>query len=370
MPVRLMAPISGLSVTSARPTFAWAPADTPEGALVQVCADPRCARVEAEWQTTEPRTRAPMDLSVGVHFWRVFPVRAGVVDRGDTQVWLFEVSSAPRALPTAVADIDGDGLRDAATVLTTTVDGRTAWAVQVSASTGGARRIEGDEAIDGLSTAFATATRFVGDVNGDGIGDLMVDSYASSGLVGHSANRVWCGGRAAFAPLPRYGFAGAAGDASTRTRARERDPVGDFDGDGYGDLAFTEETRTGTRILVARGGRGERDPGYSIANDCDLTLLAAGDFNRDGRTELVVHPCGTSSTIRATGVWAYGTSTVIALPRCEVEPSSATSIAVLDADMDGVDDLQLGGLLYLGGPDGLSAARCVTPAALLVEQRR
>lgn len=361
MPVRLVAPISGLSVTSARPTFAWSATDAPEGALVQVCADAACGTVEAEWRSMEPRTRAPMPLAEGIHFWRVLPVRGGAVDRGVGAVWLFEVPRVARALPTVVGDIDGDGLRDTARVRTTTVGGRSAWAIEVDASTGGTRRIEGDEAIAGRSTTMAGRLSFVGDVNGDGIGDLLVDSSTWGTSAGGSSNRVWHGGRTAFATVPWNAFAGATGDASTRTSASARDPVGDFDGDGFGDLAFTEPSSRGTRIVVSRGGRGAPDLRSSLESDCDLTLHASGDFNGDGRTELVVLPCLTTFRLPATySVWAYGRSTVTAVPPCDAPRSRTSENAVVDRDMDGFDDLQIGGYLYRGGPDGLSAARCET----------
>jgi hypothetical protein len=144
----------------------------------------------------------------------------------------------------------------------------------------------------GITPAIA-----VGDIDGDGYDDMVV---------GSGSGRTWLSyGRA-------DGQLGWTTDALTPLAANtgfgRRVAISDFNHDGFGDVAVSapfatvagaanagsvavyfgkpDRTASFARILLSQGVRGV--PGISEAGDYFGWFLASGDFNGDGRADLVV----------------------------------------------------------------------------------
>jgi hypothetical protein len=350
--LRLVAPISASTVTSARPRLRWTGAGG--GPVeVQICHDRACTGIVADFDADGAEATPPAALLPGYWFWRARA--AGTTDW--TRPWLFRVRRrAPGYAPIAntaaepFSDYNGDGYPDFA------VQEPTAAMIYF----GGAQGIASVGPIP-LAPAVVNGLTFQGpgaDMNGDGFSDL------GSLLDVTEPAQGWPNSDA----LIRFG--GGAGLSAWSTSATVRvltidyplwigDPagIGDFDGDGFGDMVMTR--RYGASLLrgctpapvpVASGNLG--------CGNCQLQQLAPGDFDGDGRSDLVF------ADGVAIGVYPGN-------PR-GVTPTASiyeTAVAVLDYDGDGFSDLLsadwstgIGVLIgRRGGPGGLSVAPSAAP---------
>ena len=194
----------------------------------------------------------------------------------------------------------------------------------------------GDGTLSTAPTLQAGGAMAIGDFNGDGIPDLVM-----GGTVFLS------NGDGTFKTLQSV-----PGIATTNNGAEDNVAVGDFNGDGILDIA----TASGTVLLGNGDGTFRVAP--SLPNPgCGIT---SGDFNRDGKLDLVVTNCGygpnsnTATTLLGNG---DGTFTVGA--------SSTTNygsgpIVAADFNGDGILDLAVGSVynngiglsVLLGNGDG------------------
>ncbi|MEM7051874.1 MAG: hypothetical protein AAF604_19565 [Acidobacteriota bacterium] len=235
---------------------------------------------------------------------------------------MIRVSGAPGAtttgrLGTPVAggfDVDGDGFGDYAVGhMTTTVgarpfagevelvfgDGTTSLAVDLAAPQGRVLRIQGDGAHEAAGSEV-----WMGDVTGDGLGDLLVcrQNFNPGGRVGAGSVTVLVGGpalrnlAASGRPLdlrdpppgvPIVTFYGAA--ANDRLGIWTR--TGDIDGDGIDELvmAADQESIPGERfrgaVYVVRGGP-------HLANGARIDLGAVAGSPVAGQVAKIVPPRG------------------------------------------------------------------------------
>ncbi|MEV0317330.1 FG-GAP repeat protein [Streptomyces sp. NPDC050658] len=198
----------------------------------------------------------------------------------------------------------------------------------------------------------------IGDVNGDGYGDLVVGDSSDTTIdgtpqpgTGHEGGQiaVWLGSAsgidAGTAPLlvnqstPGVPGASEAGDSFGADVS-----VTDVDGDGYGDIAvgtpgesLGSAQRAGSVVIVPGSRSGPTGAGaYSITQDTsgvpgtaertDLfgSTVRLADLTKDGRPELVVGAPGENApgaTRDTGGIWSFkGTST---------GPSTAASSSIM-----------------------------------------
>ncbi len=299
---RPLFPLPMAAVTSRRPSLRWALAAATDGARVLICRDRACATVEHSLDVTGSVASPPADLAPGVHFWSARS-RAGVTTGvASSPAWPFVVGHRAAAVSTsswaASADFDGDGRADF--VAGAPRGDLNAGMVYVFAAGPGAPAsappVTSIRNPDTRRSGFGGVLVPLGDVNGDGYGDLAVGS-AEGGA--SAANRV-------------YVFHGGPTGLSTTPAAQIDAPLvsmwgygtvlgaaGDVNGDGYADLLMGSSTARSSppaaRAFVYFGSAA----GVSTAPSQTLDspdasahfaggVAGVGDVDGDGRADVVV----------------------------------------------------------------------------------
>jgi hypothetical protein len=374
---RPVAPLSPLILGVQHPRFRWQRADGVDGVRLQLCADRPCTHVESTRDLTEDEYRPDVALTPGVHFWRLFALRGGVVSVEPSPVWEFVVPMVDtrREVTGLLYDIDGDGIED-------DFVGFNHQAVRHSAAPRMVQTIPYtyEPLEDGGHYEDRISPEFSGDIDGDGYGDLVGSHVVSRGLSGDAYLDRSCtllrGGAPRFSTTPR--------DVGVH---HSRESYGDFtgcgfvfdlDGDGHGDVVIDHRlSRSGTLHWVRFGGQDEwTTPASEVLDTLQGSYSGVrwGDFNGDGRADLVHISYDGSQRLFATiNVISFArgvdSPVFLPLPQCSL-PSSAPlnspygsdSTVIVDANGDGFDDIRVspafGGIAtYLGGPAGFT--RCV-----------
>jgi hypothetical protein len=116
----------------------------------------------------------------------------------------------------------------------------------------------------------------LGDFNGDGIQDLVLADN-----LGVSITILFGNGSGGFAAAPGGPINVGAGPCSVA--------VGDFNGDGFQDLAVVNQNSNNVTILLGNGSGGFTPAiGSPFPVGTTPTFIAVGDFNRDGIQDLAV----------------------------------------------------------------------------------
>jgi hypothetical protein len=162
-----------------------------------------------------------------------------------------------------------------------------------------------------------------GDFNGDGLSDLAVAYTSGSSTISVLTNN----GDGTFTPTANL-TTGAAGTDLV---------VGDFNGDGKLDLAVGSTDSSSNPIVAVFLGNGNgtfKKPIDSLAG-ASLDHLATGDFNGDGKLDLVAvnASSGTVSLLLGNGNGTFGPATTVATD------AGADNVAVADLNGDGKPDL-------------------------------
>jgi hypothetical protein len=186
------------------------------------------------------------------------------------------------------------------------------------------------------------------DVNGDGFTDLSSTAVAT--LPGHSragyAAHVQFGASNGLSSLD--GFVGATNGLDNPLG------LGDFDGDGFGDLIM--QARYGADLILGCAPAPPKGAWAGLrCGNCQLQQVATGDFNGDGRTDFVF--ADSSGINLFMGNRDGATSRAIA---------GMSGLSVIDFNYDGYSDLVFhdpsgAPKAYQGGPDGLSSTLSASP---------
>ena len=207
----------------------------------------------------------------------------GVFSRSDA----FSTTALPTSL--VAADLTGNGLDDL--IVANALDNSVTIALQVSPGQFAAPIT--------VLTGIAPSDIAVADVSGDGLPDIIVTDQASGELTVLLNNPQHSFTQSLVFPdsTGLYGLNTTSGSPALSSFA---DPVslvvGDFTGNGRNDLAVLNQGTHSFSILVADGAGGFASPqvGLTTSTSDGLSInnrpvaIVAGDFNRDGHTDLAV----------------------------------------------------------------------------------
>lgn len=287
---------------------------------------------------------------------------AGNALRGGDFALLAPVNIGP-ARETATADLNADGLGDAAFLVNNTV------VVTQGTGTGSFG------ATQTITVAAGQNTIAIGDVTGDGLADIVTAGAGRVEILRQNPDGSFALTDRATAGAERAVLADVDGDgdldivtgntgANTATILTNNGAgtfatgaainlgvrpdslvAGDFNGDGRIDIAALADGGTSLSVLTqaATGGTFVRST-LSVA--AGSGALAAGDFNGDGRAEIVSG--GTNGTLEIRGTTAGGAATALTIQAGSVP----TDIRIGDVDGDGRQDI-----LYAGVDGNVRVAR-------------
>ncbi|MFO0563049.1 MAG: VCBS repeat-containing protein [Polyangiales bacterium] len=325
-----------------------------------------------------------MAMARGGWFWRVRGVRDGVTGNRPSATWWFwisEGSSSQRAtVASSIADVNGDGLADLVVRSTrsTTTDGGIVSEIAVDIHLGrrGGPAQDADQRIAVAGSALRNVA--VADVDGDGTSDILIGDPEFN----RGAGRVVVHGGGAI-PLGQLASI-AAPDTSPRSFGTVVDAVGDLDGDGRPEIVVqspgamlagaTQSVHVFGGDRVTAGGAPTRT---LVGTDADRFANVLGcDVNGDGRQDLIVAPVvALTAPSRRIEVWLGGERGLAAAPAQTVTDSAAfnsnfLAVCVGDRDGDGFNELAVADVAsgngrvlgYAGAPRGV-----LEPGVTLVE---
>jgi uncharacterized repeat protein (TIGR01451 family) len=236
----------------------------------------------------------------------------------------YAVGSSPQSV--VVGDFNGDGRQDLA-VLNTTSN-----TVSILLGNG-----------DG---SFQTAKNFncgnnpsslaVGDFNGDGKLDLVVFMFGNSSSAVSAELRVLLGNGDGT-------FQGPV--VTTMSSLTQALVAGDFNGDKKTDIVATTADSAGTpslQILIGNGDGTFQSPKPLAVSNLQGTHFAAGDFNKDGKLDLVVNVAGGLQFLQGQGDGTFVAASAVA----PLSLGTASNFWVTDINSDGNLDLVVDSRLF------------------------
>jgi len=189
---------------------------------------------------------------------------------------------------------------------------------------------------------FAMSLADVGDVNGDGVGDVMIGA-AYANVVGSSSGRVYLfSGKTLGGPLVTTdAFAWISSTTDNEGLGEYISGAGDVDGDGRPDVLlggsldkaylFSGATLTAPVGLDAAAAT----ISSATANDFGFDVAGAGDLNGDGRADVLV-TAYQDSTNCAVGITACGSVYLFDGATLSGDKTEANAVATIAGD--GQDD--------------------------------
>ncbi len=257
-------------------------------------------------------------------------------------------------------DFDGDGRPDL--VVTTTnnyLSGLTRGRAYVLPGSGGPRRV-----LDNLpSEGFGQSVAGGGDFNGDGSPDIVVGAphsvYGNFGPVGRAAVYFGWPDADSLEDLT-LSYAARPSNELTANFGSSVAGIGDFNGDGFDDIAVgtSSPTLTAQRVNIYFGGiRPDGRPDIELTSTLasfGTALARVGDVNGDGYDDLLV---GAPAPVACVVLYFGGPGTrpsSLFIPSPTTPPTYfGTAVTGLgDQDGDGYDDFAIGAPLEPGGAAG------------------
>lgn len=286
---RLIAPLSCTWHSSRRPTLRWVRPMGVERVVVEVCADRPCQRVEQTLEVSGDSVRVPDELPPGVHFWRAFALADGRRGAGSF-TWEFRAPFRSRPNDLAVAtyvDVNGDGYGDAIFHAGNALAPVVRLALHVYFGGPGGPRATYDQRL------LDAAPYDAGDLNGDGFSDVVMSYFPYDRSDVPDVRIVYLGSPGGLLETShQVGHTPAGSPHGGRFST-----VGDVDGDGYSDVAYTfggsnTPAEPTTVFLGSPTGYDPRRSFELVRPDARLThfgmISDVGDFDGDSRLDLLV----------------------------------------------------------------------------------
>jgi hypothetical protein len=357
---RLTRPLSFAVVGTVLPELRWVLSERATGVQVQVCDDSACTRGVQTVDAQGNLVRLTAPLSYRAYFWRV-RARYGERYSAWSRTWEFLVQGNASAMVSwyGFTDFDRDGTADIVVGAPGANGGRGAvllYRGKMDPATVPGAILEG-----ALEERFVGGALTIGDVDGDGIMDIV----ATGGVVTTSGPRgalhvvdftTMSNGAPTMRRLPDSEFAANASSLAF---------VGDVDGDGFGDVAvgapsaanLQGELRiwlgspnglSAARSIVVQPGTDHQ----SLGN----LLLATGDLNRDRLDDFVVTSRSLGGaqahSVRGRSPLVSQSIEVTPLMRGGLQEVGRSASLMGDLNADGANDYVLGaesgeGALYL-----------------------
>jgi hypothetical protein len=277
-------------------------------------------------------------------------------------------------------DVDGDGYADLI-VGARNANGGAGGAFLYRGSASGATTPATDWNRENAFAGFGTPVAAGGDINGDGLADVLV------GHAVHGELAVYLGRRGSVPTTASIRISGVAILPTISAFASSIAGLGDVDGDGYADVAVgASQTQVGAfnnagLVRIYRGSRGGLVPTSIGGRDGDTPLtrfgwsIAGGDVNGDGLGDVVVGADEADMPRTDSGsVWIFlgvrgaapsSTPVVVEGPSMNGARFGTAVSARGDVDGDGRSDLVVGApqatpmggtaSLFMGRAAGVSA---------------
>ena len=360
---RLVAPLSPHTVTSQMPRLRWALGAGSDGVRVELCRERACTTVVHRFDAMGTSALTPMTLTPGAWFWRAVGMQGAAVGVAYSATWEFFVGHRSAPVNTAwgqTTDVNGDGYADlvfaAGGTIYTYAGSPRGLATMPTMLT----PVPG-QAVQGLSARG-------GDVDGDGFGDLLVHVAAPGDVLGvallYRGGAGGVGGTAARTYDPAtsrpsllgdvngdgYGdlglsdaivFGAVGGPPDMRTTPPINDrvifPAGDLNGDGFADLFHCTLMRLRANCTAATGTAAGTPGTFGVALDVTGWPRMLFDADGDGRSDLAA----LLPTASPPGQWVgYGGSAAPTLALVS-EAAALIDTGVGDLDRDGFGETAL-----------------------------
>lgn len=307
-------PLSPQSLSNSsllRPTLRWnLPAEF-DGAVVELCRDRACTMVIETLRAMGTSARPTMPLPArSVVYWRLRGTSGAITSMNYSATWLFHTPTMDNtgAIDTSTGthvDLNGDGFDDLAVSAPGATVGGVTPVGQIHIFHGsmagiGAVATRIIDAANPENERQALRTMGLGDVNGDGYGDLAVYNYSATvaGLEEAGFLRIYYGSAMGVGPNPSLSLTGTVAFANI---GRSVAPGGDTNLDGYADVLMGTQAAMvipGFRTGAARIYRGSATglnpiPAQTLHGTAEHSffgsnVIGSGDINGDGISDIVV----------------------------------------------------------------------------------